>query len=1151
MASDVESLALRIGSWVAYTSLILWLGEDRSRAGDGLVEAVPQRIDGVLQRRRIVREFEQVSDTIVKNLLIDTSGQESTAEADLHLAMSTLNDILSRVSLTAERVGEWKEMPGALEHIVRDMAAAHPDLRQAGGPRFDNVLRVSCVALCATLCALPDVDKLNTHSDVLATPGKIAAEVETAVTRILSLTGHHARADVTTRYCQTVIEVLDSVQLMLTDSQSFSTCFLTDIFEEPALIRRQTSGEKPISVVDAMVDSSRLIIRGEPGAGKSTLLGWLAMRAARQRLADPSADVIQPVPFFVRLRNWPNRHVDPAEGLLRTIPVPRTPPGEAMNVSQILEHGAALVLLDGLDEVPEPQRSRVWEWFRKLTDDFPSCRYVLTTRPAAIAAYQRDDRFDVLDLAPMTDADIAAVVQKWHWAAAVSRDDSTNYERTLRRLISDSSHLRQLATNPLMCSLLCALNVERRGALPHGADIYQAMVDMLLERSLIKQSEGAARFRLGYREKLSILEQLAYWYLLSHSSEVETDSVLRQVSLAVQSMPQISESPELVLRNLLDTTGILRESVPGRIDFVHRTFQEYLAARAVVSQGSMSTLVRFAHHDSWRNVVRLAAEHAPQLECERMVASLIDRARTERRYRTELFGLAETCVADRPSINHELAESVIGLGRQGSHHGGEPSLPFLLGARYAIVAADVVNFADPRRTMPHQLAIREGLHTVLKSALAESDIDWNACHVEDRGDGALILAPPEVPKDRVAEVFPARLAANLRRYNAVHSAEAAIRLRVSLHAGEVTWDEHGVVSPELTVAFRMLDAQAIRDALRASSKDLAVIVSDSFYRDHALNTSVTAIGAYRRCTFSTKNFNDSAWVAVFGDDHQEWITKPARSATHRHRVWRERWAQLSNDLRSTIAARDKVTPLDIVREQAAQATPARDALAVLREPGVVIIPDLQSANDRQEPDDLRKLVRIYVAAGAKIVSVPAGHHSDEVSTDLAIVRDAVRTVPVLSRSVVVSPYQIFEARADGADMITLTTSALDQRALVALLDRVESLGMTAVVEVRTMEEVDRALEAGASVIAVSPLELEATNLDQSVFEHLAADLPAGIVRIANVGLCSTADVHAYAAAGAHAVIVRGTEREVDDLAASLMRLVMAGSHRWAGFPPQT
>ncbi len=119
--------------------------------------------------------------------------------------------------------------------------------------------------------------------------------------------------------------------------------------------------------------------------------------------------------------------------------------------------------------------------------------------------------------------------------------------------------------------------------------------------------------------------------------------------------------------------------------------------------------------------------------------------------------------------------------------------------------------------------------------------------------------------------------------------------------------------------------------------------------------------------------------------------------------------------------------------------------------------------------------------------------------DLDAVRKAVN-IPVLRKDFIVGPYQIHEARAHGADVILLIVAALEQHVLASLLDRTESLGMTALVEVHTEEEADRALEAGASVIGINARNLKTLEVDMDTFGRIAPGLPTDLVKIAESGV---------------------------------------------------
>jgi hypothetical protein len=135
----------------------------------------------------------------------------------------------------------------------------------------------------------------------------------------------------------------------------------------------------------------------------------------------------------------------------------------------------------------------------------------------------------------------------------------------------------------------------------------------------------------------------------------------------------------------------------------------------------------------------------------------------------------------------------------------------------AILGVDVEGYGDRRRTNPDQLAVRDGLYTCLRAAFARSDIPWEACYHEDRGDGALFLIPPDVPKQSLVTRFLEELSTALRLHNEGRTVRTSIRLRLVLHAGEVHRDPYGVAGTAVNVAFRLLEAEPLKQALVRSS----------------------------------------------------------------------------------------------------------------------------------------------------------------------------------------------------------------------------------------------------------------------------------------------------------------------------------------------
>jgi indole-3-glycerol phosphate synthase len=251
-------------------------------------------------------------------------------------------------------------------------------------------------------------------------------------------------------------------------------------------------------------------------------------------------------------------------------------------------------------------------------------------------------------------------------------------------------------------------------------------------------------------------------------------------------------------------------------------------------------------------------------------------------------------------------------------------------------------------------------------------------------------------------------------------------------------------------------------------------------------------------------------------------------------------------VREDVAAREALIPLPEMRARAADVPPAKDALAALRAPGVGVIAEVKRRSPSKGAlasiSDPAALAAAYESGGARMISVLTEQRRFGGSLkDLDDVRAAV-SVPVLRKDFVVGSYQVHEARAHGADVVLLIVAALEQNALIGLLERIESLGMTALVEVHTEDEASRALDAGARVIGVNARNLKTLDVDRSTFERIAPGLPSEVVKIAESGVRGPLDLIEYAAAGADAVLVGENLVTTADPRQAVADLVTAGAH---------
>ena len=251
-------------------------------------------------------------------------------------------------------------------------------------------------------------------------------------------------------------------------------------------------------------------------------------------------------------------------------------------------------------------------------------------------------------------------------------------------------------------------------------------------------------------------------------------------------------------------------------------------------------------------------------------------------------------------------------------------------------------------------------------------------------------------------------------------------------------------------------------------------------------------------------------------------------------------------VRADVAARMQRVPLDELKKRAQRAPAPLDGVAALRRDDVTVIAEVKrsspSRGDLATISDPAALARDYELGGAHAISVLTEERRFGGSLDdLVAVRSAVE-VPVLRKDFIVSAYQLWEARAAGADLVLLIVAALDQEALVSLHERALSIGLTPLVEVHDIDEVTRALDVGARIVGVNVRDLRTLTVDRDHFARVAPYLPDSVVRVAESGVRGPHDLISYASHGADAVLV-GESLVVDgDPRQAVHDLVTAGAH---------
>lgn len=447
---------------------------------------------------------------------------------------------------------------------------------------------------------------------------------------------------------------------------------------------RKEAGSAAQRIDTLLRQRRRTLLRGQAGAGKTTLVWWLAAHAANGTLNKNLTELNGLVPFVVPMREVYARggRFPAVSELLAAGRVisDDAPDGWA---GRVLEAGRGLLLVDGLDEVPPQEREKARRWLSALLDRYPETRCLATVRPDAVEkGWLGAEGFTELTLLPMSDEDIQAFVTAWHDAARLESEHLygtrrcgdekellTSLEQDLAHQLQQNPALRDLARTPLLCAVICALHRRRRGLLPTTRwSLYRAALAMLLGgRDAARGVSRPDDISLDADEQHALLQRLAIWLVRTEQQQMTPAQATQQLDLATRDMPQIRArtTPDRALRYLIERSGLLQERADDAIQFIHRTFQDFLAAKEFHESGYVLELLNHAGEETWRDVIVLAVGHATRTDAQQVIERLVQYGDVVegRREKWYLHVLAAQCATSLISLDAALMEVVRGRVR--------------------------------------------------------------------------------------------------------------------------------------------------------------------------------------------------------------------------------------------------------------------------------------------------------------------------------------------------------------------------------------------------------------------------------------------------------------------------------------------------------
>lgn len=377
-----------------------------------------------------------------------------------------------------------------------------------------------------------------------------------------------------------------------------------------------TITEERVPGLDAVEKYAKLMLLGKPGAGKTTFLKHLSIQCI-------TGDVlVRLVPIFVTLKDFSEaaNQVSLLEYINQQLTEYEL---TSTQIANLFSWGRVLFLLDGLDEVQEKDTFRIFKEIRELSDKLNDNHFVITCRIAA-KEYTLE-KFTEVEVADFDEEQVQAFVTNWFKAK-----DSDLDQQFLQQL-KENEPIKELASNPLLLTLLC-LEFEESGDFPNDrAELYKRATNTLLRKWDAKRGiqRDIVYHQLSVQRKENLLSYIALttfekgdYFFKQRQIEQYIADYIQNLSEAETNQETLQLDSEAVLKSIEAQHGLLVERARGIYSFSHLTFQEYFTARSIVNSANpqaindpaLQGLLWHIFDKRWREVFLLVAEMLPSAD---------------------------------------------------------------------------------------------------------------------------------------------------------------------------------------------------------------------------------------------------------------------------------------------------------------------------------------------------------------------------------------------------------------------------------------------------------------------------------------------------------------------------------------------------------
>ena len=680
----MESMFVLVGSLIMDVALRVWIGEEKSYLVDNAIDIerlVVKMGCNLFEKRQLVTNIDQCVNNISEKLYSEYFLRGIETERKKEIVKQVAEDI-RKLNVTEEQfLRDVMMSKDITPEIMKQSEHIRSLWSEKENGAYNNCVRFAADAIIKFTTSLPTFS--NEALMVLYRRNeeiwkKFEKQLEEICALLRSSEGTHIEyKEFQIDYLRKIASVNSKVHLFGSNigKRGIKHYDLSASYIE--LCCQEANNEE----LDSEIEISQVFnygniiwIGGEAGGGKTTFLQWLATSAATNNNAIESTKGLIPIILKLREVEFPMNYKREIEKSINF----SCPDGW---IEYLFKYDKVLLLFDGLDEIPEEHRNEVYEEIERIYDYWQQenserkrgkerkSRIVVTSRMYVEDELECDHCF--FEIMRMKMKNIKKFIKYWHQAILKENVEDqkkiNEYSQNVIDNVVKSKSLKAISGTPLLCAMICALGYANDKIIPaNKLELYEKCCKMLInERDVERHIKYDDKLDiLDYSKKERVLEDIAYYMMNAEKVSMRKEDIVEHLkAFLIDSTliedKAIRDNPEILVDYLIRRTGIIREDSIGTVEFVHKTFMEYIASNAIMRKSEWSIIPSKVIHDFWKETIVMCFGHMARDNASIALKELIHSyAQTQNK---EYIFMASLCTKGASDIEISVNEKIDGI----------------------------------------------------------------------------------------------------------------------------------------------------------------------------------------------------------------------------------------------------------------------------------------------------------------------------------------------------------------------------------------------------------------------------------------------------------------------------------------------------------